>query len=202
MNCLKKILKNNFEKKTIYDSTLDSNLDSKNLLLNIRDTNKESIIIDFYEKYIIEKNNMENNLFEELLLSNRLTNFIDLIKINKDSHGIYIKLLSKNKSISIRYILIEYISFNLEGIAKIGPCITLLKDKNNLDNSIIYNTFCGYPKNIIKIFYRLNTLINEIIRILDSIESLNYIEDDIIDNNDFNNYIEYIVEDCFLYNIV
>ena len=197
MNIFKYLFKSSFKKSKnditkynviVQNKSMEEEYDilNENLKYNLHkdvSTSKFS-----YDNFLLKKINMENNLFYDLILCKELLNIIEFYEF--DSYGIRLKLLI-NEDISVKYIHIQYMSFNLHGEAKIAPYITLLKDSFD---SIIYNRYIGYQNNKIIFFKKFSSLVDEIIRIHKFLNSSEYFED-IYDQDDMNYFIEYTIED-------
>jgi len=194
MNILRYLFKNTFteSKKSsksniiVENKSIEEEYDilNENLKYNLH---KDVSTTKFsYDNFILKKINMENNLFYDLILCKELLNIIEFYEF--DLYGIRLKLLI-NEDISVKYIHIQYMSFNLQGETKIAPYITLLKDSYE---SIIHNRYIGYQNNKITFFKKFNSLVDEIIRIHKFLNSSEYF-DDIYD--DMNYFIEYTIED-------
>jgi len=196
MNIFKYLFKNSFVKSK--DSVQKSNVIQNKSIEDEYDILNENLKYNLYkgvstpkfsyDNFLLKKLNMEDNLFYDLILCKELLNIIEFYEF--DSYGIRLKLLI-NENISIKYIHIQYMSFNLNGEAKIAPYITLLNDSYD---SIIYNRYIGYQNNTIKFFKNFNSLVDEIIRIHKFLNSSEYIED-IYNSDDMNYFIEYTIED-------
>ena len=150
MNIFKYFFKNNVPKSNVivqkYKSIEEEyDILNENLKYNLH---KNVSMSNFsYEDFLSKKLNIEDNLFYDLILSKELLTFIEFFEF--DSYGIRLKLLIENENVSIKYIHIQYMSFNVNGETKIAPYITLLKDSCE---TIIYNRYIGYQKNTIKFF--------------------------------------------------
>lgn len=191
MNLFKYFFKNNVPKSNVIvqNKSIEEEYDilNENLKYNLH---KDVSTPKFsYDNFLLKKINMEDNLFYDLTFCKELINIIEFYEF--DSYGIRLKLLIKNENISIEYIHIQYMSFNLNGEAKIAPYITLLNDSYD---SVIYNRYIGYRNNTIKIFKNFNSLVNEIIQIHKFFNSPEYVED-IYDCDYMNYFIEYNIED-------